>query len=259
MYYDNARYYIPSLNRFNEADVQRFASSEEPVSLNTYLYCGANPIMRVDPSGHVWISPSIVRMIRGLGVDLAIRALVGIRATYVLGEAYREEVYPFAQVNMQIGRMNDGDLPPNAIDPGTGELRSEFLLRPDILDTKNHTVYEIKSEVLAWSGEAQVDTYLAALALRYPGQPYTPGNWDPGEPLYTIYGLPGITGLAAINIHAWNYGHGVIAYTISPNPEIIAMMVSLPYRAMFTAVADTFQVDLDLGEATLLDMVGRLV
>lgn len=53
MYYLNARYYLPSVGRFiNRDSFQGF--EDDPASLNQYSYCGNNPVMYVDPSGHYW-------------------------------------------------------------------------------------------------------------------------------------------------------------------------------------------------------------
>ena len=51
MYYLRARYYQPVLGRFWNMDSFE-GDMEEPASLHKYLYCHANPINGVNPSGH---------------------------------------------------------------------------------------------------------------------------------------------------------------------------------------------------------------
>ncbi|MCX7180869.1 MAG: RHS repeat-associated core domain-containing protein, partial [Proteobacteria bacterium] len=51
MYYLRARYYSPDLGRFWNMDSYE-GSQSDPFSLHKYLYASANPVNRVDPSGH---------------------------------------------------------------------------------------------------------------------------------------------------------------------------------------------------------------
>ena len=53
MYYNRARYYDPSNGRFNRTDPYA-GNSQDPQSLHKYLYCHANPINAIDPSGMFW-------------------------------------------------------------------------------------------------------------------------------------------------------------------------------------------------------------
>ena len=50
--YLRARYYDPGIGRFITEDSYRGKNSD-PLSLNLYTYCGNNPIMYFDPSGHL--------------------------------------------------------------------------------------------------------------------------------------------------------------------------------------------------------------
>ncbi len=54
LYYLNSRYYDPEVGRFISADDISYLDPESINRLNLYSYCGNNPIMRVDPSGHTW-------------------------------------------------------------------------------------------------------------------------------------------------------------------------------------------------------------
>jgi len=55
-YYLRARYYDPSIQRFITQDSYK-GGIESPLSLNLYTYCENNPIMYIDPSGHMVLLP----------------------------------------------------------------------------------------------------------------------------------------------------------------------------------------------------------
>jgi len=60
-YYNRARWYNPYNGRFNRMDP--FAGSpQDPLSLHKYLYCYANPINAIDPSGNFSITSTLVNM-----------------------------------------------------------------------------------------------------------------------------------------------------------------------------------------------------
>jgi len=51
LYYLNARMYDPKIARFLQEDTYR-GDPNDPLSLNLYIYCGNNPIIYWDPTGH---------------------------------------------------------------------------------------------------------------------------------------------------------------------------------------------------------------
>lgn len=51
-YFAQAREYLPEVGRFVAKDVDQFVRMRKPVSVNQYLYCGANPLKFVDRSGY---------------------------------------------------------------------------------------------------------------------------------------------------------------------------------------------------------------
>ncbi len=53
IYYLNSRYYLPDFGRFINVDNQLSLGSDS-TGLNIFAYCGNNPIMRIDPTGHAW-------------------------------------------------------------------------------------------------------------------------------------------------------------------------------------------------------------
>ena len=52
LYYLQTRYYDPTTGRFVTIDGIAYADPESINGLNLYAYCGNNPVMNVDPTGH---------------------------------------------------------------------------------------------------------------------------------------------------------------------------------------------------------------
>src|SRR5579883_3092711 len=56
LYYSSTRYYDSSTGRFISKD-SKSGSLQDPQRLNRYIYARDNPLMFVDPSGHMFILP----------------------------------------------------------------------------------------------------------------------------------------------------------------------------------------------------------
>ena len=56
LYYLNSRYYDPEVGRFISLDAVDYLAPDSIHGLNLFAYCFNNPIMYVDPSGHIAIS-----------------------------------------------------------------------------------------------------------------------------------------------------------------------------------------------------------
>ena len=54
LYFLQSRYYDPQTGRFISMDDISYLDPETIGGANLYAYCGNNPIMRVDPTGHDW-------------------------------------------------------------------------------------------------------------------------------------------------------------------------------------------------------------
>src|SRR5581483_8222844 len=77
---------------------------------------------------------------------------------------------------------------------------------------------------------AQVLKYIGTLALRYPGQIFRPGKWNPQENPYPVIGLSGISGVA-LSVDASDVGFGVIAYEINPSVEALTGLLVGVYES----------------------------
>jgi hypothetical protein len=91
--------------------------------------------------------------------------------------------------------------------------------------------------------------------MRYPGEGYQLGDWQPERNPYTIASLPGITGLPAFTITAVNYGGGVIAYKTNPPEEVFELLALAAPELIKAALPYVQYVGGYLGTA-LGDMVG---
>ena len=68
MYYCHTRYYVPEWCRWLNADHPSFLQPESLQRMNLFVYCGNNPVMCSDGSGHF---PILISVLIGLGIGLA--------------------------------------------------------------------------------------------------------------------------------------------------------------------------------------------
>ena len=69
LYYLMSRYYDPQVGRFINADSLEYLDPETIGGLNLYAYCGNNPVMYADPSGHVAILTLLIGAFIGAAVS----------------------------------------------------------------------------------------------------------------------------------------------------------------------------------------------
>ena len=72
LFYCNSRYYSPKLCGFISPDSIEYLDPESINGLNLYCYCGNNPIMYADPSGHFAISALLLCGLALVGIGLTI-------------------------------------------------------------------------------------------------------------------------------------------------------------------------------------------
>ena len=87
LYYLNSRYYDPSICRFISPDNIEYLDYNSINGLNLYTYCGNNPIMYVDPSGHMpkWLAWLISGFEIISGIVLCATGIGGILGGILLG------------------------------------------------------------------------------------------------------------------------------------------------------------------------------
>ena len=74
LYFLQTRYYDPETGRFLNRDAVTYADPETIGGLNLYAYCLNNPVMYVDPSGHLVIS-ALIGIIAGVLTGATISGL----------------------------------------------------------------------------------------------------------------------------------------------------------------------------------------
>ncbi len=78
LFYCNSRYYSPELCRWISPDSIDYLEPGSINGLNLYCYCYNNPIMNIDPSGHIAISLTMIGPIVGAGVGALVSKATGI-------------------------------------------------------------------------------------------------------------------------------------------------------------------------------------
>ena len=73
LYYLQTRYYDPEIGRFITIDGIEYLDPETINGLNLYAYCGNNPVMNVDPTGHAFLVFLIAGLI-GFGISFGASA-----------------------------------------------------------------------------------------------------------------------------------------------------------------------------------------
>lgn len=89
-YYLKSRYYDPTIRRFISIDSPQYIDQEDLSELNLYAYCGNNPVMFADPSGHFAITTLIL-------IGLGVGAFIGAAAS-VVGQAATNN-WDFSKIN----------------------------------------------------------------------------------------------------------------------------------------------------------------
>ena len=79
LYYLKTRFYDPEVGRFISADTVDYLAPNTVNGLNLYAYCNNNPVMNVDPSGHLVITfgSLLIAMLVGAVVGGAAGAVYG--------------------------------------------------------------------------------------------------------------------------------------------------------------------------------------
>ena len=95
LYYLKTRYYDPEVGRFISQDDVSYLDPEHINGLNLYAYCGNNPVMNVDPSGHKWwhwligiaiVAATTLAMVATAGLAAAVLGVsAGVAASMCVG------------------------------------------------------------------------------------------------------------------------------------------------------------------------------
>jgi hypothetical protein len=98
MYYCQSRYYVPEWCRWLNADDTAYLSTETIDGLNLFVYCGNNPVMHKDPSGHfVTFAAAIAAIVAG--------AIIGAFYGYITALANGQNVLAGALIGAASGAL----------------------------------------------------------------------------------------------------------------------------------------------------------
>ena len=121
LYYLNSRYYDSVVGRFISSDSTGYLGANGDLnSYNLYAYCSNNPVMYVDPSGHVIFAPIVIGALIGAAVGF-----VGtVVADYVDdGEVFNSSIETeYYVANTLVGGLGGGLL--TAFAPAIGSFLS---------------------------------------------------------------------------------------------------------------------------------------
>jgi hypothetical protein len=115
----------------------------EPASLHKYVYAYDNPVNLDDPSGNY---------VPGLS-----EAMYGIKIHQWIGEAFKKKYPGSGYSNVSINTLLRESHPDNA------KFRLTGLLRPDLANVSDGSVYEIKPAKGFYGGVAQLGVYISIL------------------------------------------------------------------------------------------------
>ena len=86
-YYLQSRYYDPELGRFINADDAAYLGADgTPLSYNLFAYCGNNPVMGYDPTGH-WDWGGVVAGLAMIAASVAAVAVFSVTAPVLITSA----------------------------------------------------------------------------------------------------------------------------------------------------------------------------
>lgn len=196
-------------------------ANEDPLSLHRYLYCSANPVNAIDPSGQFLSSISLGnRVHKYLGQEFLARSVMPNEMRWenksvrrILRERFPNQNSPsmvstaslrrpdLASANLRVGEVYE-------IKPGPGILM-------DPIDIMQHGVDAFV--------QRQLGDYITEL------QQYSPKGfkWDGGRSFASgIQSWPNfqtdLPGTVLVTIGMYNHAYGVIYYTILPTQEALA-------------------------------------
>ncbi len=260
LYYNRARYLDPRRGRFWTMDPNE-GGDVTPASLHKYLYAGANPVTRTDPSGYAYLSNWIF----------------GNIVHNRIGDQY--EAATGGCSDTQILRLITG-----VCDSRIVGLRSPQGARPDLADPflLGH-IYEVKPINSAANGLAEVIWYLGLLKLldfRVPPAGFrwhlgTAAEFTPASPIpinavtqayvappvfgvivYYVVGIDDVVAAAALSAVAIEAALGAGAAAAAGAAEALQSVAALIRLAL---AASSLELDVDLGAVALEGSLGVVI
>lgn len=110
LYYLNSRYYDPEIGRFISPDILSILDETmmDENGLNLYMYCGNNPIMRVDANGMAWWNPFSWNWNVAGQIAAAVGIVIGLAALTIAAAFIGGPVLVGAAIGAWIGTAAGG-------------------------------------------------------------------------------------------------------------------------------------------------------
>ncbi len=131
LYYLMSRYYDPTTGRFINADSLEYLDPETIGGLNLYAYCGNNPVMGVDPEGHMpqWMKTALV-VVAGAAVIAGIAGITvltgGTVAPVLVGAALGAASSGISSAVMQLADSKKISISELLVDMTVGGIMGAF-------------------------------------------------------------------------------------------------------------------------------------
>ncbi|ELS31339.1 MULTISPECIES: RHS repeat-associated core domain-containing protein [Pseudanabaena] len=235
-YYLRDRYYNQAIGRFTRSDTWE-GNTNNPLSLNKYLYANGNPLAFVDPSGRTAVlDGDIVHEVIGKHFVSEDR----INRVYDPRSSQNPGVKVIQQNILRILRRSLGD-------ENESGVRYRNSARPDLTDFKLREIYEVKPRTQLSKAQNQLNRDLAALNLR------DPQRWFAGV---TYKSYPSVIPITGTNRFALvsTYGPGLIIYDrIGYDEDSPLVLISVA----FIRAVEKSQIDLLVSNTRLQASLSR--
>ncbi len=167
MYYLQSRYYDPEMGRFISSDDAAMSMNalEDITAANLFVYCGNDPVNRVDPSGYMAITGSLAF----LGLCVGVVAIVAVTSVYMLTPQFQQSWNNLCQsISRGLGGLwnritawfqSATTVVTKAVEKNTAKAK-------DIIKTKrNQDYYWIDSKVIYSRKGKSVTTYFPCMSI----------------------------------------------------------------------------------------------
>lgn len=160
LYYLRARYYDPTIGRFITRDSYE-GDISNPLTINLYTYCRNNPLIFVDPSGHMEVEDKDILSAQDYAIMQAITVLYGMYETAgntAMKEEMRSRAVSIRQKDEYSGKYSNSDDGGTYIDSYeyySSKYQNKISNTSYLTDVKVDTEYVIQERVYIHGGSPQ--------------------------------------------------------------------------------------------------------
>lgn len=172
MYYNRSRFYNPTIGRFWNKDSYE-GDPSNPTSLHKYLYCAADPVNNVDPSGH---DPNFTAAGQTAisGIQFNSRTLEGVAVAEFQRRAVQTLIFKVGAYAISGTAITTGIIAPAAIVISEAQRSAAMSrLKADVEREKQKRGGEILFHYTDWDSAVQI----AMAGVIYASERYSSGNF----------------------------------------------------------------------------------